>query len=328
MAQQRDAVSATETPRPGATATPTRARPDPSATVIAPDGLRRPNALVLDNDNGLLWVVSRDSGEVYAVSLADRQTAGRVGVGELPFGADVLSGIVYVANFATGSLSRIDAVTHSRLPDLLPGAEPSWVAADPVTGRVWVALHAGGHVAIVSGDDVWRTIETGRGAFAVAVDSVRRAVYVGNRDSKDVIVLNADSGERVRTLDPGGSPFALAVNEASGMLYVVHGAAGGGCPANRLAIYAADGMKLRDIGLGDTCDGGWAAVNSANGRVYAAAAATGQVWAFEWDGALHAVFGPAHGVGREPLGLAVDPARSLIYVGNHADDTVTVLYDP
>ena len=147
-------------------------------------------------------------------------------------------------------------------------------------------------------------------------------------NSKDIIVLDADSGDRIRTLDPGGSPFAMAINEATGVLYVLHGPRSGDCPANRLAIYAHTGIKLRDVAVGDSCDGGWLDVNPNNGRVYVAATAANAVWAFEWDGALHSVFGAAQGVGRQPLGLVVDPSSAQIYVGNRADDTITVLYDP
>lgn len=328
MASYRAPLDATETATVAPKASATQALPHASATVIAPAGLRGPNALVLDPDHGLLWTVSRDSGQVYAISLAAQKTVGSIAVGETPFGADILNGVLHVANFATGSLSRIDTATQARLPDVLLGDEPSWVAADPAAGRVWVTLHRGSGVAAVANDHVWRKIYTGPGAFALAVDVAHRLVYVGNRDSKDVVVLNADSGDRIRTLDPGGSPFAMAANQTSGMLYVVHGDAAGGCPANRLAIYAANGMKLRDVAVGDTCDGGWVAADPLTGRVYVAATATGSVWAFEWDGALRATFHAAQGVGSQPLGLAIDPASAHIYVGNRADDTITVLHDP
>ena len=83
----------------------------------------------------------------------------------------------------TGSLSRIETAGQSRLqPDVLLGDEPSWVSADPVTGRIWVTLHRGSGVAVVMHNSIWRKIYTGPGTFAVAVDAARRLVYVGNRE--------------------------------------------------------------------------------------------------------------------------------------------------
>jgi len=283
---------------------------------------------VVDRSNDLLWAVSRNSGEVYAISLSSLTLVDHTPVGHLPFGAALLDGVLYVANFADGSLSRLRAAERASLPDIAVGDEPSWVAADPVTGRVWVTLHGASGVAVVVDGRVSRRIYTGQGAFAVAVDAGRRLVYVGNRDSRDVVVLNADSGDRMRTLEPGGSPFAMAVNPATGALYVVHGGPAGGCPADRMAIYAANGMRLRDVPVGDTCDGGWVETDPESGRVYVAATAAGQVRSFEWDGAPIAVFGAAHGVGSEPLGLAMDAPTARLFVGNRADDSITVLTDP
>jgi len=214
------------------------------------------------------------------------------------------------------------------LRDIALGGEPSWVSADALSGRVWVTLHSRGGVAVLSGDSVWRTIVTGPGAFAVAVDGPRRLVYVGNRDSQDVTVLDADSGDVVRTLHPGGSPFGMAVNEGTGTLYVLHGRTGGGCPAGRLAIYDASGAQQHDVAVGDSCDGGWINVNPNNGRVYVAATAQNQVWVLESDGSVRSILTSADGVGRQPLGLAIDAPTSRLFVGNHSDDTISVIYDP
>ena len=297
--------------------------------MVAPNGLSGPNALVVDRASDTLWVLSRDSGEVYALSLSTLALEQQITVGAQPFGADVLNGILYVANFQSGTLARIDTATRGRvMPDALVGDEPSWVAADPLSGRIWVALHGGSGVSAVVHTSVWRKIYTGPGTFAVAVDVARRQVYAGNRDSKDITVLNADSGARLRTLSPGGSPFGMAVNEATGVLYVLHGPPGGDCPANRLAVYDHTGAKLHDVPVGDTCNGGWIDVNPANGRVYIAATARDEVWVLEADGSVRAILDASHGVGRQPLGLAVDPVTAQVYVGNFADNTITVLYDP
>jgi DNA-binding beta-propeller fold protein YncE len=328
-------ASIAQTPTPTLTAmmtptiTPTVARPLVTATVVIPTGLRQPNALVVDRASNTLWVVSRNTGDVYPLALDTLQAMAPVFVGVQPFGADVLNGLLYVANFQSGLLARINTATHARVyPDIALGDEPSWVASDPRGGRVWVAQHQGSGVASVLNESVWNKFYTGTGPFAVAVDGARRQVYVGNRDSQNVAVLNAETGELIQLLEPGGSPFGMAVNDASGVLYVLHGAAGGGCPVTRLAMYAASGYKLRDVVVGDSCDGGWIDVNPNNGRVYVAATVRNEVWVLEANGDMRAILGASAGIGRQPLGLAVDPSTARVFVGNYADNSITVVYDP
>ena len=324
--------TATRTPQfvpPTLTPTPTPVQPIVTATVVRPNGLSGPNALVVDRSNNTLWVVSRNSGDVYPLALDTLRVMTPIHVGTQPFGADVLNGLLYVANYQSGMLARVNAATRSRvLPDIGLGDEPSWVAGDPRTGRVWVALHHGSGVSAVLYASVWNKFDTGPGAFAAVVDPVRRLVYVGNRDSQDVTVLDADSGDRIRTLDPGGSPFGMAINDATGTLYVLHGPAGGGCPVTRLAIYDPTGVKLRDVAVGDSCDGGWIDVNPNNGRVYVAATARNEVWVLESNGDVRAILGAAAGIGRQPLGLVVDPPTARVFVGNYLDNSIAVIYDP
>ncbi len=328
----------TPTPTCSATRTPVFAPPTPTmtpgqpavvATVIVPNGMRGPNALVIDRASNTLWGLSRNTGDAYPVSLDTLRASTPVHVGSQPFGADVLNGLLYVANFQSGMVARINTATRSRvLPDIAVGDEPSWVGGDPRTGRVWVALHRGSGVSAVLYASVWKKIYTGPGAFAVVVDPARRQVYVGNRDSKNVTVLDADSGNRIRTLEPGGSPFGMAINDATGTLYVLHGAAGGGCPVTRLAIYDPSGRPLRDVAVGDSCAGGWIDVNPNNGRVYVAAMARNEVWVLESNGDVRTILDAADGIGRQPLGLVVDPPTARVFVGNYGDNSISVIYDP
>ena len=297
----------TATPTRQATATPTTDPQRPGVIrTVRPTGLLGTNALVVDRATGVLWVAGRESDAVYALSLSSLATLQRIGVGDAPFGLDVLNGILYVANFQDGMVSRILTGPRTRLPDIPVGDEPSWVAADPIAGRVWVPLHRGGGVAALVYESVWRKVATGPGAFAAAVDVAGRRVYVGNRDSKDISALDADSGDRLWNLGSGGSPFGMAVNQATGVLYVLHGPPGGDCPASRLVIYERSGMAVRDVPVGDTCPGGMVTVNPANGRVYVAATAENKVWVLNGDGSVRSILTAADGIGRQPLGLAVD----------------------
>lgn len=316
------------TPPAPPTRTATAPALSPTATV-APGGFSGPNALVLDRDRNALYVVARDSNELVKLSLNTLQVVQRVAVGNAPYGAAMIGDRIYVANFGAGTVTQVDTDSFTRLPpDIEVGGQPSWVATDYGSGRIYVTLHSGNGVAVLLGNTVWRVLGTGRGAFAVAVDAPGRRAYVGNRDDMTVSVIAIDDDQVVQTIAVGGSPFSMAVNETTGALYVLHGGPRGGCPAAWLAVFSRAGALLKDVPVGDTCDGGWVVVNQANGRIYLAATAANQVWALAADESTRAVWTAADGVGRSPFGLAVNPVSANVYIGNKADNTIIVIGDP
>jgi YVTN family beta-propeller protein len=291
--------------------------------------MQDPKALVLDRSNGVLYAVARDTNDVHIISLISYDTLQRVPVGSSPYGAALLNGILWVANYDSGTVSRIDVATRTRLlPDIAVGPQPTWIAADHVSGRVYVVRHGDNGVTVLRGDSVWRVIGAGGGAFAVAVDSVGRRAYVSNRDVNNVTVINIDSDTVIKTLPLDGSPFGLTVDETSGTLYVVHGRLPADCPARWITTFNRSGAEVGHITAGDTCDGGWLDVNSSNGRLYLAATASDEVWVVGADGRVRSVLTPADGIGDAPFGLVVDEAAALIYVGNKGDGTISVISDP
>jgi YVTN family beta-propeller protein len=319
--------TATSTPPNTPTYTPTPIRP--VVTRVITPGLNVPKALVIEHERDALYVVSRDANEVYIISLTTYLTEQRVPVGQSPFGAALLNGILYVANYDGGTVSRINTTTRARiLPDISVGPGPTWIAADHVSGRVYVVQHGIGGVAVIWGDSVWQTIGIGRGAFAVAVDSVGRRAYVGRRDENTVAVINIDTDTVIGSLHLDGSPFGLTVNETNGKLYVLHGRVPQDCPARWMAVFSRTGALLADVPVGDTCDGGWLDVNASNGRVYVAATASDEVWVVGPDERVRSVLTTADGIGHAPYGLVVDAARALIYVGNRDDGTISIISDP
>ncbi len=128
------------------------------------------------------------------------------------------------------------------------GFEPCWVAGDPVTGRVCVTTHCSNELAVIWGDQVWRRIPVGRGAFGVAGDVHGRRAYVGNRDDKTVSVVNLNTNAVVQTLRQDGSPFGMGVDKMSGKLYVMSGTQPSTCPAHKQIVFSGAGTNLGQVG--------------------------------------------------------------------------------
>jgi len=296
---------------------------------VSPLGFLHPKGMALDHNSGMLFVAVRDTNEVVVFSLATLQVVDRIDVGTEPFDVGLLDGILYVTNFASGSISRIDVATRTRiLPDIPVAANPTWVDVDPISGRVYVVMKSINGVAVLRGGAVWRVLGAGRGAFAVAVDSVGRRAYVTNRDDNTFTVIDVDWDSVLATWGLEGTPFGVAVNPWNGDVYIAHGVLPRDCPAYRLSIWNRSGNWVREVDVGDSCDGGWLDINPFNSRVYLAATALNQVWVLNGDGSVRSVLTTAQGMGIQPFGLAVDPATSLIYVGNKGDNTLKVILDP
>lgn len=322
--------SATATATGSATATATVFATGPAVVGIAePDGLKVPNALVIDKAHGVLYVVARDTSEVIVLSLATLDIVTRIPVGNRPYGAALLDGILYVANFDDATVSRIDTATNTRLlPDIHVGPMPTWIDVDALTGKVFVVTKGNNGVAVIRWGSLHTIFGAGAGAFAIAVDEAGRRGYVTHRDDNMVTVFNVDTHAVLGILKPGGSAFGVAVNEVTGDVYVMHGLFPADCPARYMTTYTRAGAWLREATLGDSCDGGWLDVNDLNGRVYLAATALNEVWITYSDSVVRAVLGLADGVGGQPFGLAVDSAAHRVYFGNKGDNTVRVIHDP
>jgi YVTN family beta-propeller protein len=139
-------------------------------------GLAHPKGIGVDTHLNRIYVASRDNDVVYVLDGTTDDVLAEIPVGDEPFGiaANSVTHKVYVANFRSNDVSVIDATTHTVIKtiSLSPYGEPTYVAINEDTNRVFIPLHADGRVAVIHGDyDVlWTTVSTGSGAFGVAVD--------------------------------------------------------------------------------------------------------------------------------------------------------------
>ncbi|WP_236789674.1 YncE family protein [Amycolatopsis sp. GM8] len=153
-----------------------------------------------------------------------------------------------------------------------------------------------------------RTIPVGPDPALVAVNSGSGAVYVGNGDNSVSIVDGV-------TVEIGGTPTDLSIDEASGQVYAASEHAGTVTvfdPAGRIRglIAAGPGASVIDLDADDN-------------RLYAAGGTAGSVAVIDTvagviTGLLH---GPGHGFG----GIRVDSGRRVAYLSNVDAGTVEVL---
>ena len=148
----------------------------------------------------------------------------------------------------------------------------------------------------------------------IAVDSVRNRVYVADYDDNKLIAIDGASNSVVgsESIPTPGHVYSVAVDQSTNRVYV---SAEGSGDAGWL--YQYDGTSLARLGPRVTVGGidQEIAVNPATHRVYVAGGQTCTLHSVDYSGAgpvvteFHPPFSCVHG-------LAVDPRRDRVFVGN------------
>jgi YVTN family beta-propeller protein len=327
--------SATSTQTATITATPTRT-PIPTRPPIDIPGLQHPKGIAVDLRTHRLYVASRNTHVVYEVDpkTAPATVVRAIPVGREPFGVAVnnATGKVYVANFLSNSVSVISTATGAVIKTIsLPAGEPSYVAINETTNRIYVTLHKGGRLAVIRGDTdaLVTTVEVGSGPFGVAVDSTTNRIFVSCRDSRLVRVVDGVTNAVLlaQTVYLQGMPYVLGIDPNLGRLYVSY------APEldnpRQVLVYRIppEGPSLLTavlVGNGGADGGGGIGVNPLTSHVFVSNSAEDSVSVF--NGITNMILDTVM-VGDDPLGVAVDPGWSYVWVGNRKSTSISGIPD-
>jgi YVTN family beta-propeller protein len=163
-----------------------------------------PQVTVFDgNDDHILKIATPDHLWAMAVNLATKKiyaaSAGNTEVtvinassrasktlttGEIPcaIAVDSSSGRVFIANYASGTVTEIDGVSDSVVASVSAGAHPQAIAVDSSNHRVYVVSTQEGTTTVLDGTNntVLGTVRAGHAPFAIAVNPrSHKAVVLG-----------------------------------------------------------------------------------------------------------------------------------------------------
>jgi YVTN family beta-propeller protein len=149
-----------------------------------------------------------------------------VHVGDSPadLAANPATGMVYVANCGSDTVSVINDSLDKIVTTIRVGSEPCGIAVDPNTNMVYVANSASNSVAIIDGltNNVVKNIPVGNNPIAVAIDPGLRQIYVANRGSNTLSVIDGATEKVVSNIKVGISPLGVAVNPNTNTVYVAN----------------------------------------------------------------------------------------------------------
>ncbi len=333
------------TPTATATGSPT-VTPSPTSTVIYPVTVPMPagavpNGLAVDPLTQRVYVTGRDTGRVYALDSGRFQWVADAPAGNLPWGVAVYAGKVYVANFGDKTIAVLDAATLAVSQVIPVRGHPTFVKANPVTGRVIAVTYGGAAyddnrvIVIRAADD---SVEAdlhagGGGAWGLAVNPNLNRVYVTTRDSGTLNSFDGNDGyahigtqTEFACPEAKSSPFGMDFDPVTNKLYVACAVEDN---VNRAAIYrtTVDGLERRalvEIGSGGPDGGGGVATNPATGHVFFTNSQAGTVSIV--SGATDTVIA-TQAVGSDPFGAAINPLTGQVFIGNRGNASIYVFPD-
>jgi YVTN family beta-propeller protein len=158
-------------------------------------------------------------------ALAQATTTATIAVGAFPWevAADPTTGLVYVTNENSNTVSVISEATDTVTHTIPVGSEPQGIAVDSTTDTIYVTNFAADSLSVINGatSTVTHTV-TGLGTDpdAVAVDAATNTLYVSGYLSSNIFVINGMSNTVTATIAvPGANIHDLAVDPATDTLY-------------------------------------------------------------------------------------------------------------
>ena len=149
----------------------------------------------------------------------------------------------------------------------------------------------------------------------VVYNPVTKRIYISNRDSNSILVLNANNYQKLATIPVCQSPFGMDINTKTDRLFVA-------CAGSHevAVIDAANNRLIRKISTGAFPT--YVDINETTNRVYVVSHDKNRVE--EIDGQTLTVFRKL-AVETGAFGLAVDETRNRVYVGSRDRNNIAVI---
>jgi len=215
--------------------------------------------------NGRVFASMHDSSSVSILNASKGAFLANRGVGSLPYGVGAANMRVWVANFGSDSVSVLDAATNNVIAtrNTGTGSGPALVAASG--NRVFVSLYGSGVADIASDGTLSHTYPLGAGSFGVAFNASTNRLYVSNRNTNQIAVVDPNAGTILNSVTLSQVPFALAINPSTNRLFVVL------AEVDRVDVRDGNTLaRLALLSVGSQGADGGDGIGVMNGRVYVA----------------------------------------------------------
>jgi YVTN family beta-propeller protein len=262
-----------------------------------------------------VYVASQGAGTLVALTPGATAGGAPIAIGRSP--AQVAAGPdgrLYLTHPDTHQVSVVDGTTGALLRTMSVPGQPFGLAVSADGAHLFVGDWAGNRVMRLSSETgaLDGAVAVGKEPAALVLDR-RGMLYVADRESRQVSVVDTARMERVATVPVGEAPFALALNAGGDRLYVANVRSGDvsvidTAALKTVATFAIGGMPY---GVAVEPGGGRLLVTNQQGGTLVVVDAA--------DGTRYATVP----VGRYPEGVVIDGTSA--YVANWFSDSVSVI---
>lgn len=187
-----------------------------------------------DPSTGDMYIVNYGSGTVTVVNTSSLTVVATIPVAAYPFSIafDPSMDEAFVSDGGAGKISVINTTTLQWIGNIwlsgggLDGPEPTGVAFDPLTGKIWFAEYAAGVVVVLNPNNatVNCTISVGPNPWGLVYDPATQIMFASNAGD-GVSVINATTYSVVAPSIPANGPEGLILDPLSDELFVSDGGA-------------------------------------------------------------------------------------------------------
>lgn len=292
-----------------------------------------------------IYVTNFLSNNVSVIDTSTNSVIATIGVGNRPRGIAVTpdGGKAYVANTTGNSVSVIDLATNSVIKTITGFTTPFDIAINPLGTFAYVTQNTfPGTFRVI--DTATDTITgsahtlTGNGARAIAIAPSGLTAYIANVSSttNNLSVVDLATNTETATISVGTTPLDIAINSTGTKGYVT---ASGSNVVTVVDLTNNTVSTTISVGLAPT------GIAITPDQTQAYVANTGYDSISVIDLASNSVVATIQGSFNNPLGLAINPTGTLVYIANRAPnsprgitvidiatntvvDTITGLADP
>lgn len=214
-------------------------------------------------------------------------------------------------------LSIPSLFAQTLITNVFTGTEPTAVALNPATYKVYVANYDDSTITVIDGltNHVVTTIPVGSEPSGIVVNPVTNRIYVLNSNDYTVSVINGATNHVIDTITTGDYPWYIAINPATNKIYVTDSTSDG-------HVTVIDGRNDQTTSIAVRNQPGTLAINPNTNRIYTCNWGENTVSII--DGASQTNIGTIL-VGHTPNGIALNPITNKIYVTSYTDNTLLVI---
>lgn len=168
------------------------------------------------------FLTNQSANSVWEVDLASGEKLREWAIPGAPAGVAVApSGLVYVTSPETGTVTAIDPESGALTP-IAVGGGPLGIAANPVTGEVYVADWYADRLTVIRDGAPAGIVGVGHSPSGVAVTPDGATILTADRDSDEVSVIDAKSFTRLATISVGARPFGVTIDATGARAYAAN----------------------------------------------------------------------------------------------------------